>query len=63
MLGHMADELRLYGRGALKDFLVSMLDRVDSASVERPGALTYSRLPTTCRQALGHALAMRRITV
>jgi hypothetical protein len=29
MLGHMADEMRLYERGALKDFLGSILDRVE----------------------------------
>jgi len=29
MLGRMADEMQLYERGALKDFLVSILDRVE----------------------------------
>src|SRR6266513_868124 len=29
MLGHMADEMQLYERGALKDFLTSILDRID----------------------------------
>jgi site-specific DNA recombinase len=29
MLSHMADEMRLYERGALKDFLTSILDRVE----------------------------------
>lgn len=29
MLGHMADEMRLYERGALKAFLLTILDRVE----------------------------------
>jgi hypothetical protein len=29
LLSHMADEMRLYERSALKDFLVSILDRVE----------------------------------
>jgi hypothetical protein len=29
MLSRMADEMRLYDRSALKDFLVSILDRVE----------------------------------
>ena len=29
MLGHMADEMRLYERTALKDFLTSILDRIE----------------------------------
>ena len=36
MLGRMADEMRLYERGALKDFLMSILDRIELDRSNKP---------------------------
>ena len=44
MLGRMADEMRLYERGALKDFLVSILDRVELDPEQQTLQLCY-RIP------------------
>ncbi len=44
MLSHMADEMRLYERGALKDFLVSILDRVELDPEQATLQLCY-RIP------------------
>ncbi len=44
MLSHMADEMRLYERSALKDFLVSILDRVELDPEQATFQLCY-RIP------------------
>ena len=44
MLGRMADEMRLYERGALKDFLGSILDRVELDPDEQTLQVCY-RIP------------------
>jgi site-specific DNA recombinase len=44
MLGHMADEMRLYERDALKDFLTSILDRIELDPDQQTLQLCY-RIP------------------
>ena len=44
MLGHMADEMRLYERNALKDFLTSILDRIELDPDQQTLQLCY-RIP------------------
>jgi hypothetical protein len=44
MLGHMADETRLYERNALKDFLTSILDRIELDPDQQTLQLCY-RIP------------------
>ena len=57
MLGRMAEEMRLYERGALKDFLGSILDRVELDPDEQTLQVCY-RIPL--RQHGGNSVASPR---
>jgi hypothetical protein len=68
MLSDMADEMRLYERSALKDFRVSILDRVELdpelATLQvccrirlRGGSLASPRGSVTIRAIVAHTLA------
>ncbi len=57
MLGHMAEEMQLYERGALKDFLTSILEQIELDPEQSTLQLSY-RIPL--RQSGGFSVASPR---